>query len=117
MTPKEAPFGTPMEELRFLQKLETVGNAFWLRFEYIAKAITSYEELKRELESAKNEIEQLQDAYTSCFKDLKNMTDYVIELKRDVKRFIEILNISDDSRLWDEHNRLVKKLSKVGKGE
>ena len=47
MTPKEAPFGTPMEELRFLQKLETVGNAFWLRFEYIAKALTELEELKQ----------------------------------------------------------------------
>jgi hypothetical protein len=46
MTPKEAPFGTPMEELRFLQKLEPIGNAFWLRFEYIAQSLTEHEELK-----------------------------------------------------------------------
>ena len=39
------------------------------------------------------------------------------ELKRDVKRFMEIFNISDDSTLWDEHNQLVVKLLKVGNEE
>ena len=36
------------------------------------------------------------------------------ELKRDVKRFMEIFYISDDSTLWDEYDELVVKLSKVG---
>lgn len=39
------------------------------------------------------------------------------ELVRDVKRFMEIFNISDNSTLWEEHNKLVVKLSKVGKEE
>ena len=39
------------------------------------------------------------------------------ELVRDVKRFMEIFNISDNSTLWEEHNKLVDKLSKVGKKE
>lgn len=47
----------------------------------------------------------------------KNAFTELEELKRDVKRFMEIFNISDDSMLWDEHNRLVKKLSKVGTEE
>jgi hypothetical protein len=56
MTPKEAPFGTPMEELRFLQRLERIGNAFWLRFEYIAQSLTELEELKRDVKSVYTEL-------------------------------------------------------------
>ena len=39
------------------------------------------------------------------------------ELVKDVKRFMEIFNISDNSTLWEEHNQLVVKLLKVGKEE
>ena len=48
------------------------------------------------------------------FQEVANALNELEELKGDVKRFMEIFYISDDSTLWDEYDELVVKLSKVG---
>ena len=49
MTTYEKAFGSPIAELNFLQSLETVGTAFWYRFEYIKKKLLECEAKEKEL--------------------------------------------------------------------
>jgi len=79
----------------------------------IQQALTELERLKKFKETFDNyELAKKQgfiayENWLECERELA-------ELKRDVKRFMEIFYISDDSTLWDEYDELVVKLSKVG---
>ena len=79
----------------------------------IEQALNELERLKKFKETFDNyELAKKQDfiAYENWLECERELA----ELKRDVKRFMEIFYISDDSTLWDEYDELVVKLSKVG---
>jgi len=82
-------------------------------FQEVVNALNELKRLKKFKETFDNyELAKKQDfiAYENWLECERELA----ELKRDVKRFMEIFYISDDSTLWDEYDELVVKLSKVG---
>ena len=82
-----------------MNKHEEARNKLLIVTNHLAKLFEDCPEEIGDLEDYINECEATEKAYE--------------ELKRNLMRFMEIFNIYDDSKLWQEHNELLDKLSKV----
>ena len=73
-----------------------------------------FEEKRKNIDNYITSCEATENQLSTCKIERSLNEKMYQELQKDVKRFMEIFNINDDSKLWQEHNELVDKLSKVG---